>query len=74
MSTGEEHFTVRDEAVRIYALLLAMETETYESVEDEAKALYVSSSRMRELLLLHLKGKKWSVELVANDIMSAESV
>ena len=42
MNSGEEHFTLRDEAVRIFALLLTMEEQTFESVEDEARTLHVS--------------------------------
>ena len=43
MPTGEGHFTLRDEAVRIFGSLLAMEVETFESIEEEAKMLRVSS-------------------------------
>ncbi|XP_076810963.1 unconventional myosin-X-like isoform X2 [Clavelina lepadiformis] len=35
----DDHFTLRDKAVQVFAMLLAMESETYESVEDESRRL-----------------------------------
>jgi len=42
VNSGEEHFTLRDEAVRIFGELLTMEEQTFESVEEEARTLHVS--------------------------------
>jgi len=37
--TRDDHFTLRDEAVKFFAVLISMEKESYESVEHEAMAL-----------------------------------
>ncbi|XP_039255307.2 unconventional myosin-X-like [Styela clava] len=35
----DDHFTLRDEATRLFSVLLRMETETYQSIEEEASAI-----------------------------------